>query len=104
MFTKDDINFLSQRVRGRKATLDEIQTVHAEHHTLLYGTGPQSRHKLESKNLLGEELTVQAGMSTGRFIGAEGPGWTCDKTGAMSEELGKEYTDILYVFIFMKVF
>ncbi|XP_072270802.1 histone deacetylase 5 isoform X2 [Pyxicephalus adspersus] len=42
-----------QRVRGRKATLDEIQTVHAEHHTLLYGTSPQSRHKLESKNLLG---------------------------------------------------
>ncbi|KAG9474298.1 hypothetical protein GDO78_004546 [Eleutherodactylus coqui] len=42
-----------QRVRGRKATLDEIQTVHTEHHTLLYGTSPQSRHKLESKNLLG---------------------------------------------------
>lgn len=77
-----------QRVRGRKATLDEIQTVHAEHHTLLYGTGPQSRHKLESKNLLGEELTVQAGMSTGRFMGAEGPGWTGDKTGEMNEELG----------------
>ncbi|OCT62207.1 histone deacetylase 5 isoform X2 [Xenopus laevis] len=42
-----------QRVRGRKATLDEIQTVHTEHHTLLYGTSPQSRHKLESKNILG---------------------------------------------------
>ncbi|KAM4692589.1 histone deacetylase 5 [Rhinophrynus dorsalis] len=42
-----------QRVRGRKATLDEIQMVHTEHHTLLYGTSPQSRHKLESKNLLG---------------------------------------------------
>ncbi|KAM4622369.1 LOW QUALITY PROTEIN: histone deacetylase 5 [Discoglossus pictus] len=42
-----------QRVRGRKATLDEIQTVHTEHHTLLYGTSPQSRHKLESKSLLG---------------------------------------------------
>ncbi|OCT60034.1 hypothetical protein XELAEV_18046053mg [Xenopus laevis] len=42
-----------QRVRGRKATLDEIQTVHTEHHTLLYGTSPQSRHKLDSKNILG---------------------------------------------------
>ncbi|XP_068119448.1 histone deacetylase 5 isoform X2 [Hyperolius riggenbachi] len=42
-----------QRVRGRKSTLDEIQTVHGEHHTLLYGTSPQSRLKLESKNLLG---------------------------------------------------
>ncbi|XP_053556051.1 histone deacetylase 5 isoform X2 [Bombina bombina] len=42
-----------QRVRGRKATLDEIQTVHTEQHTLLYGTSPQSRHKLESKSLLG---------------------------------------------------
>ncbi|CAI9574838.1 unnamed protein product, partial [Staurois parvus] len=61
-----------QRVRGRKATLDEIQTVHAEHHTLLYGTSPQSRHKLESKNLLGEELTVQ----------------TRDNSGAINEEWG----------------
>ncbi|XP_040187004.1 histone deacetylase 5 isoform X8 [Rana temporaria] len=62
-----------QRVRGRKATLDEIQTVHAEHHTLLYGTSPQSRHKLESKNLLGEELTVQARDKSGEINEEWGP-------------------------------
>lgn len=81
MFTKSDIGFLQQRVRGRKATLDEIQTVHAEHHTLLYGTSPQSRHKMESKNLLGEELTVQA----------------CDKSGEINEEWGRDY---IYMFVF----
>ncbi|XP_016850120.1 histone deacetylase 5 isoform X2 [Anolis carolinensis] len=42
-----------ERVRGRKATLDEIQTVHSEHHTLLYGTSPLNRQKLDSKKLLG---------------------------------------------------
>uniref|UniRef100_A0A8C9W9S8 Histone deacetylase n=1 Tax=Scleropages formosus TaxID=113540 RepID=A0A8C9W9S8_SCLFO len=39
-----------ERIRGRKATLDEIQTVHSEHHTLLYGTSPLNRQKLDSKN------------------------------------------------------
>lgn len=58
-YTKSDMMSLSQRVRGRKATLDEIQTVHTEHHTLLYGTSPQSRHKLESKNLLGEGMKIE---------------------------------------------
>ncbi|XP_004859295.1 histone deacetylase 5 isoform X2 [Heterocephalus glaber] len=42
-----------ERVRGRKATLDEIQTVHSEFHTLLYGTSPLNRQKLDSKKLLG---------------------------------------------------
>uniref|UniRef100_H0VUA3 Histone deacetylase n=1 Tax=Cavia porcellus TaxID=10141 RepID=H0VUA3_CAVPO len=42
-----------ERVRGRKATLDEIQTVHSELHTLLYGTSPLNRQKLDSKKLLG---------------------------------------------------
>uniref|UniRef100_G3UF87 Histone deacetylase n=1 Tax=Loxodonta africana TaxID=9785 RepID=G3UF87_LOXAF len=42
-----------ERVRGRKATLDEIQTVHSEYHTLLYGTSPLNRQKLDSKKLLG---------------------------------------------------
>ncbi|XP_069041714.1 histone deacetylase 5 isoform X3 [Lepisosteus oculatus] len=42
-----------ERIRGRKATLDEIQTVHSEHHTLLYGTSPHNRQKLDSKKLLG---------------------------------------------------
>ncbi|XP_054080361.1 histone deacetylase 5 isoform X10 [Rissa tridactyla] len=42
-----------ERIRGRKATLEEIQTVHSEHHTLLYGTSPLNRQKLDSKKLLG---------------------------------------------------
>uniref|UniRef100_A0A8C5L8L3 Histone deacetylase n=1 Tax=Jaculus jaculus TaxID=51337 RepID=A0A8C5L8L3_JACJA len=42
-----------ERIRGRKATLDEIQTVHSECHTLLYGTSPLNRQKLDSKKLLG---------------------------------------------------
>ncbi|XP_039211789.1 histone deacetylase 5 isoform X5 [Crotalus tigris] len=42
-----------QRIRGRKATLDEIQAVHSEHHTLLYGTSPLNRQKLDNKKLLG---------------------------------------------------
>uniref|UniRef100_A0A673GWP0 Histone deacetylase n=1 Tax=Sinocyclocheilus rhinocerous TaxID=307959 RepID=A0A673GWP0_9TELE len=37
-----------ERIRGRKATLDEIQTVHSEYHTLLYGTSPLNRQKLDS--------------------------------------------------------
>uniref|UniRef100_A0A4W4GEX9 Histone deacetylase n=1 Tax=Electrophorus electricus TaxID=8005 RepID=A0A4W4GEX9_ELEEL len=39
-----------ERIRGRKATLDEIQMVHSEYHTLLYGTSPLNRQKLDSKN------------------------------------------------------
>ncbi|XP_054615130.1 histone deacetylase 5 isoform X2 [Dunckerocampus dactyliophorus] len=42
-----------ERIRGRKASLDEIQTVHSEFHTLLYGTSPLNRHKLDHKKLLG---------------------------------------------------
>ncbi|XP_071884845.1 histone deacetylase 5 isoform X3 [Anas platyrhynchos] len=42
-----------ERIRGRKATLEEIQAVHSEHHALLYGTSPLNRQKLDSKKLLG---------------------------------------------------
>uniref|UniRef100_A0A674IEG1 Histone deacetylase n=1 Tax=Terrapene triunguis TaxID=2587831 RepID=A0A674IEG1_9SAUR len=42
-------------IRGRKATLEELQTVHSEAHTLLYGTNPLNRQKLDSKKLLGTE-------------------------------------------------
>ena len=51
-----------QRIRGRKATLDEIQTVHSEYHTLLYGTSPLNRQKLDSKKLLGELSGQQGGV------------------------------------------
>ncbi|KAM9392525.1 LOW QUALITY PROTEIN: histone deacetylase 5 [Pholidichthys leucotaenia] len=42
-----------ERIRGRKASLDEIQSIHSEFHTLLYGTSPLNRHKLDHKKLLG---------------------------------------------------
>ena len=37
-----------QCIRGRKATLEELQTVHSEAHVLLYGTNPL-RQKLDCK-------------------------------------------------------
>ncbi|XP_036109973.1 histone deacetylase 4 [Molossus molossus] len=40
-------------IRGRKATLEELQTVHSEAHTLLYGTNPLNRQKLDSQKRLG---------------------------------------------------
>lgn len=33
--------------------MEELQTVHSEAHTLLYGTNPLNRQKLDSKKLLG---------------------------------------------------
>uniref|UniRef100_A0A665WBC3 Histone deacetylase n=1 Tax=Echeneis naucrates TaxID=173247 RepID=A0A665WBC3_ECHNA len=38
-------------IRGRKATLEELQTVHSEAHVLLYGTNPL-RQKLDCNNLM----------------------------------------------------
>ncbi|XP_043491666.1 histone deacetylase 4 [Polistes fuscatus] len=35
------------RVRSRQATLEEIQTCHSEAHTLLFGTNPMNRQKLD---------------------------------------------------------
>nr|XP_020637051.1 histone deacetylase 9 isoform X2 [Pogona vitticeps] len=42
-----------ERIRGRKATLEEIQLVHSEHHSLLYGTSPLNRQKLDPRKILG---------------------------------------------------
>ncbi|XP_035878525.1 histone deacetylase 4 isoform X3 [Phyllostomus discolor] len=42
-----------ESIRGRKATLEELQTVHSEAHALLYGTNPLNRQKLDSKKRLG---------------------------------------------------
>lgn len=39
------------RVRSRKATLEEIQTCHSEPHTLLFGTNPLNRQKLDMSKL-----------------------------------------------------
>ncbi|XP_072745245.1 histone deacetylase 5 isoform X13 [Anoplolepis gracilipes] len=39
------------RVRSRKATLEEIQTCHSEAHALLFGTNPLNRQKLDMSKL-----------------------------------------------------
>ncbi|XP_054998100.1 histone deacetylase 7 isoform X1 [Sorex araneus] len=40
-------------LRGRKASLEELQSVHSERHALLYGTSPLSRLKLDTRKLAG---------------------------------------------------
>ncbi|XP_074126802.1 histone deacetylase 7 isoform X6 [Sminthopsis crassicaudata] len=40
-------------LRGRKASLEELQSVHDERHVLLYGTNPLSRLKLDNGKLAG---------------------------------------------------
>uniref|UniRef100_A0A8C2M559 Histone deacetylase n=1 Tax=Cricetulus griseus TaxID=10029 RepID=A0A8C2M559_CRIGR len=44
-----------ERIQGRKASLEEIQLVHSEHHCLLYGTSPLDGQKLDSRTLLGDD-------------------------------------------------
>nr|CBN80913.1 Histone deacetylase 4 [Dicentrarchus labrax] len=44
---------LSQRIRSRKATLEELQSVHSEKHVLLFGTNPLNRLKLDNRKLAG---------------------------------------------------
>ncbi|XP_011701273.1 PREDICTED: histone deacetylase 4 isoform X7 [Wasmannia auropunctata] len=39
------------RIRSRKATLEEIQTCHSEAHALLFGTNPLNRQKLDMSKL-----------------------------------------------------
>ncbi|XP_036092272.1 histone deacetylase 7 isoform X8 [Rousettus aegyptiacus] len=40
-------------LRGRKASLEELQSVHSERHVLLYGTNPLSNLKLDNGKLAG---------------------------------------------------
>ncbi|XP_028308725.1 histone deacetylase 7 [Gouania willdenowi] len=42
-----------ESIRGRKATLEELQSVHTERHVLLYGTNPLNRLKLDNCKLAG---------------------------------------------------
>ncbi|XP_071228288.1 histone deacetylase 7-like isoform X2 [Salvelinus alpinus] len=42
-----------ETIRGRKATLEELQSVHSERHVLLYGTNPLNRLKLDNRKLAG---------------------------------------------------
>lgn len=46
-----------QSIRGRKATLEELQSVHTERHVLLYGTNPLNRLKLDNRKLAGMQHT-----------------------------------------------
>ncbi|VVC36540.1 Histone deacetylase domain,WD40/YVTN repeat-like-containing domain,Histone deacetylase class II [Cinara cedri] len=45
------------KLRPRKATLEELQTCHTEPHTLLFGTNPLSRQKIDNSKLA--ELPVK---------------------------------------------
>ncbi|XP_064648608.1 histone deacetylase 4-like isoform X2 [Lineus longissimus] len=40
-----------ERVKSRKATIEELQSVHSEAYALLYGTNPHNRQKLDPKLL-----------------------------------------------------
>ncbi|XP_075997062.1 histone deacetylase 7-like [Genypterus blacodes] len=40
-------------IRSRKATLEELQSVHSEKHVLLYGTSPLNHLKLDNRKLAG---------------------------------------------------
>ncbi|XP_051856767.1 histone deacetylase 9 isoform X2 [Antechinus flavipes] len=42
-----------ERIQGRKASLEELHLVHSDHHSLLYGTDPLSRQKLDPRMLQG---------------------------------------------------
>ncbi|CAL9702521.1 unnamed protein product [Knipowitschia caucasica] len=42
-----------EHIHGRKATLEELQSVHSEKHVLLYGTNPLNRLKLDNRKLAG---------------------------------------------------
>ncbi|XP_070698477.1 histone deacetylase 7-like isoform X2 [Pempheris klunzingeri] len=42
-----------ERIRSRKATLEELQSVHSEKHVLLFGANPLNRLKLDSRKLAG---------------------------------------------------
>lgn len=45
------ISHIKQRLRSRKATLDEIQTCHSEAYTLLFGSSLHNRHKIDPNKL-----------------------------------------------------
>ncbi|XP_029682575.1 histone deacetylase 7-like isoform X4 [Takifugu rubripes] len=42
-----------ERIRSRKATLEELQSVHSEKHVLVFGTNPLNRLKLDNRKLAG---------------------------------------------------
>lgn len=53
VLTSNEYSLFIQTIRGRKATLEELQSVHTERHVLLYGTNPLNRLKLDNRKLAG---------------------------------------------------
>ncbi|XP_053116980.1 histone deacetylase 9 isoform X8 [Hemicordylus capensis] len=77
-----------ERIRGRKASLEEIQLVHSEHHSLLYGTSPLNRQKLDPRKILGSvpqklfSLLPCGGLGNG-FAVVRPPGHHAEESAAM---------------------
>ena len=71
----------AQCIRGRKASLEELQTVHSEAHVLLYGTNPL-RQKLDCKKYSNAQ-TVTIHRCTQQTIRASPPLACHGNTGAV---------------------
>lgn len=57
-----------QSIRGRKATLEELQSVHTEKHVLLYGTNPLNRLKLDNRKLAGASCSPSIMLSASALL------------------------------------
>lgn len=90
-----------QCIRGRKATLEELRTVHSEAHALLYGTNPLNRQKLDSKILLGTPRPRPhprgTGLSTGAGAGASAS-WTRRPSQTATSQLSQWTSDAFSTF------
>ncbi|XP_008587623.1 PREDICTED: histone deacetylase 9-like [Galeopterus variegatus] len=64
-----------ERIQGRKASLEEIQLVHSEHHSLLYGTNPLDGQKLDPRILLDEECLEIARAGSTELPEGSGSSW-----------------------------
>ncbi|ODM95857.1 Histone deacetylase 4 [Orchesella cincta] len=51
---------MCEKIRTRKATLEEIQSCHSEAHTLLFGTNPLSRQRLELSRFPESSLPIKS--------------------------------------------
>ncbi|XP_063090128.1 histone deacetylase 9 isoform X8 [Cavia porcellus] len=77
-----------ERIQGRKASLEEIQLVHSEHHSLLYGTSPLDGQKLDPRILLGDDSqkffsSLPCGGLGNGFAVVRPPGHHAEESAAM---------------------
>ena len=73
---------LPQCLRGRKATLEELQCVHTERHVFLYGTNPLNRLKLDNGKLTGEPTSAPLPRAAGPSSSAcHCPHWVSEHLG-----------------------